>query len=98
MITHQTRQNTQIFSGNIYIFHAFDVGEEINLDRIQQSHFISTQPLKLPKYFKNYHIPVSIKLPGNDSGQSSCTSVTVHNFGAISLTYKIPFKDTLYNL
>ena len=31
------KANGQIFSGNIYIFHAFDVGYEIDLDDLKES-------------------------------------------------------------
>jgi len=97
MLHNEQKQAQQIFSGNIYVFHAFDVGEEINLDGIQESNLVIPQILKLPKYFKNYHIPLAIELP-NHHLTPLCSGVKIHNFGSISLTYKIPFKDTLHNL
>lgn len=86
-----------IFSGNIFIFQAFDVGDDINLDAVTMSRELIVQPLSLPKYFKNYHMPLAIDLPHphSSSGFMSCK---IHNFGTISLAYKIPFKDTLQNL
>lgn len=47
----------------------------------------------LSKYFKNYHIPLAAK-PPRQAGPW-CNGVKVHSFGAISLTYKVPFKSTL---
>jgi len=85
------------FSGNIYIFHSFDVGEDINLEKIKESHAVVWQTLKLPKYFKNYHIPLAVKLP-NAQNSPKCISSKIHNFGTISLTYKIPFSKPLTNL
>lgn len=86
--------NQQEFTGNIYIFHAFDVGDEINLEAIANEDHIITRSYTIPKFFKNYHMPLEIDLPHPHSS-SGCHSVRIHNFGTISLTYKIPFTDTL---
>ena len=94
--SHSDGEN-RILLGNIYIFHAFDVGEDINLAKIQQMRAINVLPLKLPKYFKNYHMPIAIELP-HPHDSARCISCKIHNFGAISLTYKIPFNDTLENI
>jgi len=85
----------KIFTGNIFIFHAFDVGEEINLEHIKHLQSTKTQPLS--KYFKNYHLPLPIDLP--DEYQSpQCSSIKVHGFGVITLRYQIPYHDTLEEL
>jgi hypothetical protein len=86
-----------IFSGNILILYAYDVGEDINLKKIDEAHDIVKVPLYLPKHFKQYHAPLAIELPHPHSS-SRCISSKIHSFGAISLTYKIPFNDTLENL
>jgi len=85
------------FSGSIYIFHAFDIGDDVNFDRIEHTRAITTLPKSWPKYFKNYHIPLTVELPHPHS-DSHCISCNVHSFGAISLTYRIPFTDTLKNV
>jgi len=93
------KQGTNIFSGNIFIFQAFDVGEEVDLARIAKSNKFTLKPLSLPKYFKNYHIPLAIDLQSPDNIiVDSCASCKIHAFGAISLTYKIPLADTLENI
>ena len=89
-----TQTNNHEFTGNIYIFHAFDVGDEINLDALSEEGHIITRSYTIPKFFKNYHMPLEIDLPHPHSS-SGCNSVRIHNFGTISLTYKIPFSDTL---
>ncbi len=86
-----------VFVGHIYIFQAFDVGEEINLERVRESGVLIERPLTLPKYFKNYHIPLSVHLP-QTTGPSSCVDAKIYNFGALSLTYKLPFKNRLEDL
>jgi len=85
------------FSGNVFIFNAFDVGDDINFEKIEKTGVLESVPLSLPKYFKNYHIPLAVKLPHSHK-ISHCISCKIHNFGVISLTYKIPFTDTLEDL
>jgi hypothetical protein len=86
-----------IFSGNILILWAYDIGEDINLQKIEETSDIIKVPLQLPKHFKQYNVPLAIERP-HPHANSSCISSKIHSFGAISLTYKIPFRDTLENL
>lgn len=83
------------FSGHIFIFHAFDIGEDINLDKVRQSGAVQVLPLPPSKYFKNYHAPLAVTLP---QISPQCMSSKLHSFGVISLAYKIPFHDTLENV
>jgi hypothetical protein len=85
------------FSGNIFIFHAFDIGDEIDLNKVETSKAILTRPLTLARYFKNYHTPLSIDLPHPHSSSKFFTC-KIHEFGVISLVYKIPFDGTLEEL
>lgn len=87
-------KNEQIFSGNILIFHAYDIGEDINIKKVEQARDIQKLSFQLPKHFKQYHIPLSIELP-HPHLTSHFVSSKLYNFGAISLLYKIPFSDTL---
>jgi len=89
--------NSETFSGNIYVFHAFDVGDDVALDAIAKNASIKKVPLQLSKYFKSYHMPLAIELP-RPHATSHCTSCTLHLFGALSLTYTIPFNDTIETL
>lgn len=88
----QRQEAPSIFSGNIYIFSAFDVGDEIDLERVRTSGIVTPRPFSLPKYFKHYHLPLAIDYAQPDS---PCVSTKLHNFGTISRTYKIPFESTL---
>jgi len=90
-------EQRHIFTGNIFIFYSFDVGDEINLEKTENLESILTRPLQLAKYFKTYHTPLSIDLPHPHSS-SKCIATKLHSFGAISLLYQIPFEDTLENL
>lgn len=89
--------NDGIFTGNLYIFHAFDIGDEINLEAVSNAEHIITRSYTVPKFFKNYHTPLEIDLPHPHSSYGY-HSVRLHNFGTISLTYRIPFEDTLEDL
>ena len=80
------------FSGNIFIFHAFDVGEEINLEKVKSIEQATSQ--QLSKYFKNYHIPLSVEL----SNSPHCVNAKIHSFGVLTFRYQIPFEETLENL
>jgi len=91
--TQQKHFEEHKFSGNIYIFHAFDVGDDVNFGKIQESGDIIPQQSQPSKHFKTYHIPLSIDLSELHVG-TNCLSAKIHNFGALLLTYKIPFNDT----
>lgn len=91
-------ESNTIFTGNIYIFHAFDVGDDINLEKLEKSQVVDTKPHQLPKYFKNYHAPLAIELPQYAQISEKNISVKIHNFGVVSIVYKIPFTDTLANI
>ncbi|HEX2978101.1 MAG TPA: hypothetical protein VHO47_03200 [Candidatus Babeliales bacterium] len=83
-----------IVSGNFFIFYAFDVGDDIALNKVEASNELLIKQHTLSKYFKNYHIPLAVDLP-QASANSKCIKATLHSFGVISLVYKVPFKDTL---
>lgn len=85
------------FSGHIYIFHAFDIGDDVNLDKVATLRTIRTTPVSLPKYFKNYNAPLALELP-HPNQSARCASVQLHKFGAVSLMYRIPFHSTLEDL
>ena len=94
---HKSEESNHIFTGNIFIFHAFDVGEDINLENVKEKQLLARRPLMLSKYFKNYHTPLAVELP-HPHTSSRCMSSKLHNFGVISLAYKIPFSETLEDL
>lgn len=88
---------SSVFTGNIFIFHNFDIGDDINLERIKATQALVRRPLALSKYFKNYHIPLAIELP-HPHTSPRCVSAKLHNFGVITLRYQIPFSATLEEL
>ncbi len=89
--------SNQNFTGNIFIFYAFDIGDDINFKAIEQAQAIIKKPYNAPKYFRNYHIPISIELP-HPHDTSSCISAKLHHFGVLSLIYKVPFNSNIEEL
>lgn len=87
----------KLFSGNIFVFYSFDVGDDINLEAIKDKQLLIRQTFVPSKYFKNYHIPLAIELP-HPHTSSRVISTKIHEFGVISLVYKIPFEETLEDL
>ncbi len=93
-----SRGNDQHFTGSVYIFHSFDVGDDIKLDQIRARHLLQTRRVSLSRYFKNYHIPLVVEPPTSGSEGARANLAKVHSFGVISLRYKIPFESTLSEL
>jgi len=88
-------ESSNRITGNIFLFHAFDVGEEIDLDAIKHDHTVNLITRPLAKYFKNYHIPLSVE---HTACAQHCEQAQLHNFGVITLRYRIPFSTTLEDL
>ncbi len=87
----------KLFSGNIVVFYSFDVGDDIAIDKVKELQLLLRRPLILSKYFKNYHTPLAVELP-HPHTSSKCISVKLHEFGVISLGYKISFNQTFEDL
>ncbi|KKP24850.1 MAG: hypothetical protein SZ59_C0001G0168 [candidate division TM6 bacterium GW2011_GWF2_28_16] len=99
---------TTKFNGNIYFFYAFDIAEEIDLEKIRKKRLVNTKDFASSPYFKNYHIPLFFDVDSLESKSKSgedfikydttCISSKLHQFGVVSFYYKIPFNDTLDDL
>ncbi len=87
----------QVFTGHIYVYQAFDVGDDIKLDDVREKQLLLRRPSMLSKYFKNYHTPLQVELP-HPHTSSRIETIKLHEFGVISLVYKIPFSQTLEEL
>ncbi len=104
-MTHLPTQQEQnkVFSGNILLFYAFDVGDDIDLDLIKQKGLVNTCVMPLSAYFKNYHIPLAFRMDvdqavGATVMNASCISSKIHHFGVLSFCYRIPFKENFDEL
>jgi hypothetical protein len=94
--TNTTQESDHIFSGSIYLFYGFDMGDLINLDKVKTLPSIHTLPRTWPKHFKHFHTPLTIELATKQTPDSiKCFRANIHHFGALSIIYKIPFKGTL---
>ena len=92
-----SNQNSPIFTGNIYIFHAFDIGKNIQFKNLHKDKDIQTNKVHVSKLLKHCHLPLEIELP-HPHNSARCISSKIHEFGAISLTYKIPITGSLHEL
>jgi hypothetical protein len=103
-------QTKNKFSGNILLFYAFDIGDDIDLGMVKQKNMVSSCVVPLSAFFKNYHIPLSFRLPDEPKEQqesgdreksvlaSSCISNKIYHFGVLSFCYRVPFEDTFEDL
>jgi len=55
-----------IFAGDIIFFYVYDIGDDIDLELVKSQHLVPTYSTPLSVRFKNYHIPVSYHLRGNN--------------------------------
>jgi hypothetical protein len=55
-----------VFSGDIVLFYAYDIGEDIDLEYIKAQHLLPTFNSPLSARFKNYHSPISFHMRGVD--------------------------------
>jgi len=85
------------FTGHIYIFHSFDVGDDIDFETIKKEQLLNRVPHIEPRYFKEYHTPLEVE-PPHPHTTSHVDSAKLHNFGAITIRYKVPFTSTLEKL
>lgn len=93
----ETEIKQTTFSGNVFIFYAFDVGDDIDFEGLEKQQPLIIRPYSPPKYFKNYQTLLNVELP-HPHGTSSCFSSKLLRFGVFSLIYKIPFSETLDDL
>lgn len=97
--TEMPEESNHIFSGSIYLLYAFDIGDDINLDKVKALPSIHTCSRTWPKHFKHFHTPLTIEVCSNQTPDTArCLYANIHHFGAVSLVYKIPFKGSLETL
>lgn len=89
-------------TGNILLFYAFDVGDDIDLDLIHKKDLVPTYTVPQSPYFKDYHVPLAFRLLEPENGsvieREDAVLNKIHHFGVISLCYKVSFDDTFENL
>jgi hypothetical protein len=80
----QAINKADYFSGNVYIFHSFDIGDDIEMKEIHKKYSLR---FGIPQsFFKSYHKPILLDI--SKIGLSKrLLSVSVYNFGVISLRY-----------
>jgi hypothetical protein len=87
-------------SGNLLLLYAFDIGDEIDLNKIRRKKLVPSYVEDPFPHFKNYHIPLSVKVddlyePKNRKDSISCR---IHSFGVVSFCYKVPLSGQFETL
>ena len=85
------------FSGTVYFFSSFDIGEEIDLKEIPSAYLSSRKKSFQSELFKSYHRPIVLDTDRCDLSVY-CDDVHLYNFGVISLRYRFPFTASLERL
>jgi len=92
----------QKVTGNILLFYAYDIGDEINLGKVDSQGLISTYKISRSHYFKDYHIPLGFRLLEKKGGKTiertDVVLTKMHHFGVLSFCYKIPFEASFDQL
>ncbi len=98
------QKEQDIFSGNILLFYAFDIGDDISFDIIKNRGLLTVCEVPLSGYFKHYHVPLSFRLQDyamEDEAardMTSCIVSKLYHFGVVSFCYRVPFEGTLDEL
>ena len=92
----------QKITGNILLFYAFDLGDEIDLHLIRMKDLIHTYKVQQSHYFKDYHVPLAFRMldmKGEKLVQRQDAILNkIQHFGVVSFCYKIPFDDSFEGL
>ena len=97
-------EDKRVLTGNILLFYAYDIGDEIDLDIIKHKELLPIRSVSVPPFFKNYHRPLSFHMPAEDfsevgqGNETDCIMSRLHHFGALSFCYKVPFEATFDEL
>jgi len=96
----RTEKGGQKVSGNILLFYLFDVGDNIDLNRVKEKGLVVTSDRHLSPFFKNYHVPLFFRMKSEHSytvpvPDATCIFSKMYNFGVLSFCYRVPFEESL---
>lgn len=95
-------EKKQKVAGNILLFYAFDLGDDINLDQIRRKDLISTYKVPVSHYFKDYHVPLAFRMLDVNGEKllerQDAILNKIHHFGIVSFCYKVSFDDSFEDL
>lgn len=92
------------FSGNVLLFYAFDIGDDIDCTMVKERALLTIAEAPLSGYFKHYHAPLSFRLYDDDAPHdyglpdARCIVSKVYSFGVLSFCYRIAFHESLETL
>lgn len=89
-------------SGNILLFYAFDIGDDIDLEMVKRKGLVLSYKVPQSHYFKDYHVPLAFRMVETVKEEvverQDAVLNKMHHFGIISLCYKIPFDASFDQL
>jgi hypothetical protein len=91
--------------GNILLFYLFDIGGEIDLEKVKNKGLVNNTNSYQSPFFKYYHVPLSFQMKKKQQKSSKKAAIfeeqdsyslfnKIYEFGVISFCYKIPFTDS----
>ena len=96
------KKNNDAVAGNILLFYAFDIGDEVSFEKIAEKGLVPIVTTAASPVFKHYRAPLSFKLReyGQDEGEYKSHSVfnKIYDFGVLSFCYMVPFEGTFDSL
>jgi len=95
-------KQAQKVTGNILLFYAFDLGDDIDLVKIDRKGLVQTYKIPQSHYFKEYHTPLAFWILEQEGSKllerQDAILNKIHHFGVVSLCYKIPFNASFDRL
>lgn len=85
-----------IFKGILYFFYSFDIGDDIDLKKIQELKITAVIAAKW-SFYKTHSKPLLLN-PNVLELSKYCIMASLYNFGAISLRYAFPFQAPIEEL
>src|SRR3989338_8748043 len=62
IIMNTEKENSKHFNGNLLLFFAYDIGEEIDTKLVNSKRLLDVHDAYPSSYFKNYHVPLSFSI------------------------------------
>jgi hypothetical protein len=101
-VASEKKVEEKVVNGNVLLFYSFDIGDKIDLYKIEKKGLVLKHETPQSHYFKDYHMPLSFRLLEKNNGKTlerdDAVLNKIHHFGVLSFCYKIPFKDSFDQL
>lgn len=90
----EKNESKDSFSGGIYFFYSFDIGDDIDLKNVYNNYTFAKRGMVNSQFFRGYNKPMVFDISQLELSEY-CQSAYLYNFGAISLRYYFSFDTSL---